>query len=391
MNSPALSPTDGFDLAVVALSARALSCSARRAGLRALAVDLFADADTREHADVAVRSPAARSGMGFDPKALLRTLQAHAPEGLPVVLGAGFEHAPALMRAIARRNPIAGASSDLVARLKHPTTFSTLLSELSVPHPQIGADAGGERISKRIGASGGAHIRRSVGSSRGRRYIQSCMPGRPLSALFIADGRSISVIGFSEQWVDPTRRAPYRYGGAVGPIDPPAALRDSVSSALARITKATRLVGLASADMILPEAGGEDAFVLLEVNPRPGATLDVFDRGDMPSLLALHLDACAGRLPAALPAPAKAQAAAVIYAERPVATGSLPRPVWTADWPSCDETVPAGAPFCTLLAAGPSPFAARALVMERRDALLASLRASPVAAPEHKNTEKAPA
>ena len=247
-------------------------------------------------------------------------------------------------------------------------------------------------LSKRVGASGGAHIRRG-GSSRGRRYIQSRAPGRSLSALFLADGRSISVIGFSEQWVDPTRRALFRYGGAVGPVQLPKVLECAIDSALARVTKATGLIGLASADMILPEGGGEDAFVLLEINPRPGATLDLFDRGDMPSLLGLHLDACAGRLPSALPAPAKAQAAVVIYAQRAVAAAALPRPVWTADWPSCDETVPAGAPFCTVFAAGPSPSAARALVMERRDALLVSLRACRVAAPDQnqKTTEKAPA
>lgn len=389
---PGPSRPDGFDLAVVALSARALARSARRAGLKALAIDLFADADTREHAALAVRAPAARSGAGFDRKALLRAIETHAPAGSPIVLGAGFEHTPALMRAIARRNPIVGATPETVALLKDPRRFARLLRDLDVSHPALVDRTAHEapRLSKRIGASGGAHIRLADDKTPGpRRYLQAFQPGRAVSALFLADGRAARIVGLSEQWPDAAPGAPFRYGGAVGPIDPPQAIVCGVRDALDRVVSVTGLVGLASADMIVPD--GDEGFVLLEINPRPGATLDVFDRGDMPALLSLHLDACAGRLPTSLPAPAAAQAAAVVYAERAVRPGSLPRPVWTADWPSCDETVPVGAPFCTVFAAGPTPFAARALLAERRDALLASLRAASTAANNHKNTEKAPA
>lgn len=376
-------PDAGLDLAVVALSARALARSARRAGLRALSIDLFADADTHEHAALAVRAPASRGGMGFRRAALLDALAQHAPKGLPVVLGAGFEHAPSLMRAIARRNPIVGATPDQVALLKDPFRFSALLSELQILHPPVEATASKESVqlwvSKRIGASGGAHIR--DGAAPGvHRYRQRHVDGRPVSALFLANGKDISVVGFSEQWTDPTPRALYRYGGAVGPIALEPAISASISAALARLVAATGLVGLASADMIL----AEDTFSLLEINPRPGATLDIFDRGDAPSLLALHLDACAGHLPAALLALSSAQAAAIVYADRAVDPASLQRPVWTADWPSCDDNIPAGGPFCTILAAGASPAAARALLERRRNELLTAIRAAPAPAPTNR-------
>ena len=70
MNSRARSPSDAYDVALIALSARALARSARRAGLRAIALDLFADADTSEHAVKAARVRAARRSLGFDPRAL---------------------------------------------------------------------------------------------------------------------------------------------------------------------------------------------------------------------------------------------------------------------------------------------------------------------------------
>lgn len=393
---PASSPPDPFDLAVVALSARALARSARRAGLRVLALDLFADADTQEHAAMAARVPASRRGLGFDRRALLDALAAHAPEGLPVVLGAGFEHTAGLMRAIARRNPIMGAAPETVERLKDPWAFAGLLDELGIPRPHVqtlddgalhlfqtgrGEEAAAPYdgwLSKRIGASGGRHIR--IGDSRGvRRYAQQRVEGRALSALFLANGADAQILGFSEQWPDPAPDAPFRYGGAVGPVPVAPSLADAVASALARIVAATGLRGLASADMIVPEAG--PAFFLLEINPRPGATLDVFDRSPWPSLLRLHLDACDGRLPGPLPALSGALAAAVVHAPARVAAKAVERPHWTADWPSCDETIHLAAPFCTAFAAGRDPSAARRLLDDRRTALLTTLKSARVPAP----------
>ena len=62
------------------------------------------------------------------------------------------------------------------------------------------------------------------------------------------------------------------------------------------VAQAFRLKGLGSADFLVN--GGEAR--LLEINPRPGATLDIFDSDTQP-LLGLHLDAVLERR---LPRPA---------------------------------------------------------------------------------------
>lgn len=375
MNSHANSRTDAFDVALIGLSTRALARSARRAGLRALCLDLFADADTQEHATLAVRVDARKRGFGFAPKALIAALERHAPAGLPVVFGAGFEDAAGLMAEIGRRHPIRGAAPETVTRLKDPFGFAELLASLGVAHPEVkegGVEPFSGWLSKRIGASGGAHIHAADGRAGRRRYAQRLMTGSPFSALFLADGQHAHVIGFSEQWADPTPASPFRYGGAVGPIAVPDVRHTAIANALDRIVAATGLVGLASADMLAPVDGGA-GFTLLEINPRPGATLDVFERGGALSLLAAHLAACDGRLPSASPATPGAQAAAVVYAPHRTSVAGLERPSWTADWPADDDTIPAGAPVCTVFASAPSPTAARDLVARRRAALLASL------------------
>ncbi|GLK75952.1 hypothetical protein GCM10008171_12060 [Methylopila jiangsuensis] len=359
---------EAYDLALIGLSTRALARSARRAGLRALAIDLFADADTREHAARAVRTTA------LSRRALLATLEAHAPAGLPAVLGAGFENAPDVMAAIAQRHPLKGATPETVRRLKDPRALAGLLARLDVPHPQSADADGPDVLWKRAGASGGAHIRAGSRPRGNGRYGQRRVDGRAASVLFLANGARAEIAGFSEQWTDPTPSAPYRYGGAVGPIPLIAPLRATIGAALDRLVAATDLVGLASADMILP-AGDETAFTLLEVNPRPGATLDVFDRGDDPSLLARHLDACEGRLWSATPSRLDAHAAAVVYAPWRCSLSGLRRPAWTADWPAEDDATPKGAPLCTVFASARAPEAARALVDRRRAALLDALSA----------------
>ncbi|MFD1701420.1 ATP-grasp domain-containing protein [Methylopila henanensis] len=377
MSSPASSRRKPFGVALIGLSTRALARSARRAGLAALALDLFADADTREHAACVVRVRPRRRGVGLDPAALMAALEAHAPAGLPVVFGAGFEDATGLMAAVGRRHPIRGAAPETVRRLKDPFAFAALLRSLGVAHPDVAdirdlANLPPGWLSKRVGGSGGAHIRSVDGRAVRGRYAQARVAGSPFSALFLADGRRARVVAFSAQWADPTPAAPFRYGGAVGPLVLPPEREQAVAAMLDRLVAASGLVGLASADMIATGAD-EAGFALIEINPRPGATLDLFDHAPSPSLLAAHLTACDGRLPDAAPRPVDARAAAVVYAPHATTTAGVSRPAWTADWPASQDLIPRGAPVCTALAAAATPEAARALVERRRLALLAAL------------------
>ncbi len=59
-----------------------------------------------------------------------------------------------------------------------------------------------------------------------------------------------------------------------------------MTSAVIGVARAFKIKGLASADFLV---NGDEA-LLLEINPRPGATLDIFDCGATP-LLRLHLEA----------------------------------------------------------------------------------------------------
>ena len=168
---------------------------------------------------------------------------------------------------------------------------------------------------------------------------------------------ALTPVAWSEQWTAPCAATPFRYGGAAGPIElaPP----DGLLAALVELTEALGVRGLASADFL----DDGERFWLLEINPRPGATLDVFDDDEDP-LLARHIDAVGGR-PSAPPKRRAPRAAEIVYAEVDAAAPLSDWPHWAADRPAPRSRVPAGAPFCTVLAAGASAAQAKAQVKER--------------------------
>ncbi|MFP5516503.1 MAG: ATP-grasp domain-containing protein [Alphaproteobacteria bacterium] len=354
------------DVLVVALSARALAASACRSGLGVAALDLFADADTAAMADRCLALPSRR--LRLPGPALRHALAAPDLRGVPLVYGAGFEDRPELLAALERDRPVLGNAAGTVARLKDPLAFAALLARIGIPHPEIATsppDEGGGWLMKRAGASGGGHIRPAGRRVPAGHYFQRRMPGRPVSLLFLSDGRRVVPVGFSRQWVAPAPRQPFRYGGAVGPLPVPSiheGIAASMTAAVSRIAAEVGLVGLNSADFL----AGPGGWCLLEINPRPGATLDLFDRSPMPGLLGLHMAACAGELPQVMPSLAGCRAATVVYARTPVLLdGRMRWPDWTADRPCTPVHVPAGAPLCTVLADAADPVEARRLAGRR--------------------------
>ncbi|WP_247896588.1 ATP-grasp domain-containing protein [Azospirillum argentinense] len=374
---PARSPVESVverpDILVVALSARALAAAARRAGRRPASIDLFADLDTRQLAEPCLRLPT--EGLRLEFGALREPLARAELQGVPLVYGAGFEDDPALLARLAEDRPLMGNRPEVVARVKDPFRFAATLDWLGITHPPVAPawdGSPGDHLRKRIGGSGGAHITPATdGKANPGWYIQRRIAGHALSVLFLADGDRAVIVGLSRQWTAPTAASPYRYGGAAGPWRCPERWTRTLPAMINRLVAAFELLGLNSTDFLVT---GPD-FHLLEINPRPGATLDVFDRPPMPPLLGLHLDACTGCLPDRLPTLSGCRAAAVCYADAAtrIETGRH-WPAWTADRPAAPTIIGRGEPVCTVFGEGPSATAARRHA-ERRQRELAALTA----------------
>ena len=365
---------------IAAVSGRALAAAARRAGYVPLVADLFDDLDTREIAAASIRvSGSLARGLGQQSllDAMNRLADGRTPVG--VVYGSGFEDRPALLAAVARRHRLIGTPPETVARVKDPFAFAELCRRAQIPHPRTQRTRGaqGQWLQKAIGAAGGAHVHPAptpvmaglvpATSRRPTVYFQRHAAGRAVSALFLADGKRALVLGFSEQWADAAPGRPFRYGGAARPAFVPTAQSDQMARTVGRLAFATGVVGLCSADFLLRP----DGFTLLEINPRPGATLDIFHDSEG-RLFHLHLDACRGRLPPTAPTFPGAAAASVLYAPTRIRLpAGFAWPDWTADRQPSDEDVPAGAPLCTIITEAQTACLARRVATERAAELLA--------------------
>lgn len=349
---------------IAAASGRALAASARRGGFAPLVVDRFGDLDTRDAAERHVLADLSRPiDGGHLMAALEQASEGRAPVG--IVCGTGFEDRADLLARVATRWPLLGADPAVVAMLKDPIAFSDLCRETGTPHPETALAPPGDPagwLVKRAGGSGGWHIRPAADGKAGEDgYYQRRVAGQPVSAALLGNGRHVMVLGFSEQWAAPAPRHPYRYGGAVRPAPLGAAVRAAMDAALARLAARIAIAGLASADFLVDG----DSFHLLEINPRPGATFDLFEP-EHGSLFALHVDACRGRLPAHAPALDGAMAGALVYAPRTImSVPAIDWPDWTTDRPAPGSRIEAEQPVCSVFARAATPSEARRLLDQR--------------------------
>jgi len=356
-------------LLVAGISARALAVGARRAGFSAIAFDAFGDLDTREAClETFVLENAIGGFANVDLTAAIAA-RANDQVAIGLVYGAGFDDCPHRLAHVETATPLLGSSPKAVARANDALFFAQACADAKLAHPAIAfetPDAPLGQLVKRRGGSGGLHVRagadvRSLGADE---YWQRYIEGRSVSLLFVRDSRELTPIAWSEQWTAPCAGAPFRYGGAAGPIEGPSELLDS----LAQLTAALGVRGLASADFL---DDGEQ-FWLLEVNPRPGATLDLFDE-DADPLLARHLSALADK---SMPPPRSRSPSAseIVYTDTSFVVPEWEWPNWVADRPAPGTRISKGSPICTVSAAGRDVSTAKATVDARAKRIRSEFR-----------------
>lgn len=368
---------------VAAVSGRMLAASAARGGHRVVVLDCFADRDTMGAAE-SVSAVASAGAPRLHRRALLAATRELEPAGgwAGIVYGSGFENRPGLLARLSAGRRLAGNPPEVVALMKDPARFFPLLARIGVRHPEVSLlpprqPAGW--LVKQGGGAGGTHVRPATGQGPRRgRYFQRLEPGRTLSVLFLADGARGFRLGINEQWTANHPALPFLYSGAVGDVLLPEAVLAGIDQLLNRLVAATGIVGLNGLDFLLE--GTEPS--ILELNPRPTATLELHDPDWDTGLFDRHLRACRGELPAARPPAASARAATIVLS--PVEAMLDPAfefPGWCRDIPAVGTRFAPGDPFCTVHAEGPSPDEARRRVLERQRAMeleLATLAAPPV-------------
>lgn len=369
-------------LAVAAVSARMLAEAAADDGYDVVALDLFGDADTRRAAR-RWHPIGAPGSLRIDAARVLEGLQALARQDDVVgwVPGSGFEGQPELLDAGARLLPLIGTPADAVRRVRDPREFFGALAGHGIAHPPVRTDAPAHAegwLLKDAHGCGGWHIRhasdaRDAASTGASLYFQRAMPGVAMSATFIANGERAMLLGINELIVRPFGARPYVYGGCIGPVAVGADLARRVHDAVQRLVAEFGLRGWCSLDFMRDG----DALGVLEVNPRPPASLSLYaQRG----LIDAQLRACLhGELPAPEAfAPQGIAGSEIVYARRSLTLAAIGAQHLAGrtdahDVPVAGARFAVGDPICSLSAAGDSAEQVRARLSAARNALTHTL------------------
>jgi predicted ATP-grasp superfamily ATP-dependent carboligase len=341
-----------MDLLLIAQSARMLAQSATRGGFRAFAIDGYADADTRRHT---VRCVAVTPGDGgFDEAGLLAAVEEFAPpqRGCALVYGSGIDTRPLLVEKLARDRNLLGNAPNTLRRVNPPRRFFRLLAQLGIPYPETRftppVRADGWLIKPACGEGG-----RGVGFfTENRRpatgaYYQRWAQGDAYSLLFLANRKEIRTLGWNTQKTakhDPAQ--PFLFAGAVNRAELSAAHCLAVEEYAVKLTAEAGLAGLNSLDFVLVDG----VALVLEINPRPSASMALYDEDFAAGLLALHIAACRGELPPTTPQAGPVRALQIVYSPGAIdIPAGFAWPKGCADIPNPGTTVGAGQPLCSLL------------------------------------------
>jgi uncharacterized protein len=341
---------------IVAVSARMLAQLAVADGYDVVAVDRFGDADLRAIA------PCARAANANGLVDRAEELRADA-----VVYGAGLENRPDLVARLAAGRELLATSAELLDAVRDPWAVgeAARAAGAHAPRTTVGAADGNGWLRKPRRGGGGRGVRRWTGGRlHATEILQRRVDGLPCSAVAVGDGRDAVVLGLTEQLLRPRR---YLWAGNATParLRPVelAALGEQLGAVCREVVARFGVRGAFGVDAVWD---GRHAWVL-EVNPRPTASLELFGPGSF----ALHVRGARGLTLSGTSPTACARVKLVLFADRDLRAPELDW--WPAglvrDIPRPGEAIARGQPVCTLVSqtAGPEEIA------ERGAALLAAL------------------
>ncbi len=365
-------------LMILANCGRAMAESAARGGYRVSVLDAFCDRDTLA---VAECWPVSQGFSQRDMEIFIDELASIFPKPpCGIVYGAGLEEASLLLSRLSSRYRLFGNDPRVLELLRKPQRFFSLLNRLRIPYPEVSftppyTEPERRWLIKRAGSCGGqgvAYFDAQHSAADGNCYYQRHTPGSVMSVLFIADGRRHRTLGYNRMGFErSTAPAPFLYSGAIGQAPLREQIRREVEQAVEKLVSELALRGINSLDFILNDGG----IFVIDLNPRPTATLELYEHQVGDGWIRHHIQACLGELPA-LPILGSTvrYGHQIVYAPKTVEVpDEMSWPAWVKDRPLSRARVFVGQPLCSLFAQGASADEVEFLLARRQDEILQRL------------------
>lgn len=291
---------------VAGFATRHVAQSARRAGYAVYAVDHFCDQDLGWYTE---------DCLSFDelaelPEKIVELASRHTVDALVVASGA---------EAVGTAIPLCGTPPSKVERFLDKLEIQRFFEGLGVPVPPLAASGRFPAMVKpRRGAGGWRNavtrtaedLRRWEEAWPDVPYIaQHLVDGVPSSVSCVADGRRARAIAVNRQILRGEGESAHGFAGSVTPFSHP--LAAEMVACAERICAASGCVGSVGIDFM----AGEKPWAI-EINPRFQATLDTVEMAIGESVFAMHMDACRGVIPAAVPAARRVAVRRILFAGR---------------------------------------------------------------------------
>ncbi len=340
---------------IIAQSARMLAVSARRGRWQPVVLDRFADLDTKKNACAWRKIPVHQNE--FNARELTALAQEMIHQYSPVgwVYGSGLESLPKVVEEISRLCLLLGNSADSLRLCATPERFFPALDRLQIAYPETTWEQPGNLtgwLAKQGGGHGGVRVALSpYALAGGRMYFQKRLPGNVFTYSFLAGKRQFFWGAFNRLYQAAyNAQQPFAYAGAINRAELPAGIKKTVMDYARRMIETWDLRGLHGLDFMVTEAGPK----VLELNPRPGAVVGLWDEDWSDGLLTAHIQACRGEWPV-LPKAGPVRGLRVIFARRTlIIPDNMAWPAWCVDLPASGEKFGIGEPVCSIVAEGNS-------------------------------------
>ncbi|WXG46365.1 MAG: ATP-grasp domain-containing protein [Candidatus Atabeyarchaeum deiterrae] len=389
---------------VVGFNARPIVFSAKRMGLKVLAVDYWGDIDLvrsvddieavlKQTAGERPREQLSRPTCELLVEGAKRISQRHVSEVDFVLIGSGLDDRPDLWKELARIGPVFGNPVETVRKVRDRFRLYKTASRLGIPAPvtlQVSSLQELLRSAETIGypvvlkpmeGGGGLGIQLAKDKSEledqytnemkpkfgGTIIVQEYIRGENVSASVLGDGSKCTAVSVNEQLIglkELGARAPFVWCGNVVPLDlsNKGMKAKAIACAAQSLGEELKLVGSNGFDFVLRAVDNKP--VLIECNPRFQGTLECVELATGMNLVSEHVKVFRDGMSSTIPSAIRYATKMIPFAKERCVLGDLGGVVGVGDISPEGAILERGDPICTVHRTGRSKNEASKRAME---------------------------
>jgi len=337
----------GKCILVTAKSGRMLATCLQACGYQVLVIDCFADVDTQALSSACIRVESLI--IKEVSQAFFNLSQDYKIDY--ILYGSGLESYPETLDFLHTQSPVVlGNQLNTVLAIQNSDYFFSVLDTLHIPFPSVlfsPPAASNQWLIKPLQREGGIGITQysPLSIAPPNSYWQQYIEGISMSALWVANGQEYTLIGFNRQLVISLDDYPFIFSGIIHQTDVALSVVKEITGWLDKLVPTFQLKGLNTIDFIVQE----NNHYLLEINPRPSASLPLYHH----TWIQAHIDSCLTGNWQIPPTLTDCRGIKIIYATRNIQVkDSLDWPEWVSDIPPVGTFIHTTMPICSIIADG---------------------------------------